>query len=597
MFTTRPEIRGTFGVVTSTHWLASMAGWSMLERGGNAFDAAVATGFALQVVEPHQNGLGGDLPVILYNAAKGKVEVICGQGVSPAAATIDRFGALGVNTIPGNGLLAACVPGAFAGWLLLLRDHGTLALADVMAPAIGYARDGYAVVPALNETITQMAGTFTADWPTSAATYLVGNDAPAVGSLHANPTLAATYERLVQEAEAKSGSREDKIEAARSAYYEGFVAAAIDKFCRETEWPDGTGNSNGGLLTGHDMAAWRATAEAPVTYDYHGLTVCKPGPWSQAPVLLQQLALLQGFPLAEMDPLGPDFVHTQVEAAKLALADREAWYGDPNTTDVPMAALLSDTYNDDRRTLMTSTASLELRPGAPAGRPPVLPDIATDSPLLHDGSLPVGSGEPNANLADPGDTVHLDAADRFGNMVSCMPSGGWLQSSPIIPSLGFCLGTRLQMFWLQRGLASSLAPGARPRTTLSPSLALRDGAAVLAFGTPGGDQQDQWALTTFLRHIHHGYDLQAACDAPTYHTDHAPSSFYPRGAFPGVLNVEGRLPAATVAELKRRGHRIQVVGDWTLGRMTAVARDQIDGRMILKAAAHPRFQQAYAIGR
>lgn len=597
MFTTRPEIRGTFGVVTSTHWLASMAGWAMLERGGNAFDAAVATGFALQVVEPHQNGLGGDLPVVLYSAAKRKVEVVCGQGVSPAAATIERYGDLGVERIPGNGLLAPCVPGAFGGWLLLLRDYGTLPLADVMAPTIGYARDGYAVVPALNETIAQMAGTFVDAWPTSADTYLVRGGAPAIGSLHANPTLAATYERLVREAEGKTGSREDRIEAARLAYYEGFVAEEVDRFCRTTAWPDGTGNRNGGLLTGDDMARWRATVEEPVTYDYHGYTVCKPGPWSQAPVLLQQLALLKDFPLAEMDPLGADFVHTQVEAAKLALADREAWYGDPDVVDVPLAALLDDAYNDDRRRLISSSASLELRPGAPDGRSPRLPSFSTAAPLLHDGTLPAGSGEPNANLADPGDTVHLDAADRFGNMVSCMPSGGWLQSSPVIPALGFCLGTRMQMFWLEDGLASSLRPGVRPRTTLSPSLALRDGEPAIAFGSPGGDQQDQWALTTFLRHVHHGYDLQAACDAPAYHTDHAPSSFYPRGAFLGALQVEGRLPAATIEALKRRGHRVQVAGDWTLGRMTAVARVRIDGQTVLKAAAHPRFQQAYALGR
>ena len=263
----------------------------------------------------------------------------------------------------------------------------------------------------------------------------------------------------------------------------------------------------------------------------------------------------------------------------------------------PLAALLGDAYNDDRRRLISSSASLELRPGAPDGRSPRLPTFFTEAPLLHDGTLPAGSGEPNANLADPGDTVHLDAADRFGNMVSCMPSGGWLQSSPVIPTLGFCLGSRMQMFWLQDGLASSLRPGVRPRTTLSPTLALRDGEPAIAFGTPGGDQQDQWALTTFLHHVHHGYDLQAACDAPTYHTDHAPSSFYPRGAFLGALQVEGRLPAATIEELKQRGHLVQVTGDWALGRMTAVARTRIDGQTVLKAAAHPRFQQAYALGR
>ena len=231
-FTTRPEIQGTFGVVTSTHWLATAAGMATLERGGNAFDAAVAAGFALQVVEPHLNGPGGDLPIILYSARRDAVEVICGQGVAPQAATVAAYRQLGLDLVPGNGLLAAVVPGAFDGWLRLLRDYGTLPLRDVLAPALGFARGGYPVVPMISAAIERVRDLFASEWPTSAAVYLPGGDAPAPGSLFRNPALADTYERILDEAESAGGDREAQIEAARRAWYRGFVAEAIDRFCR-----------------------------------------------------------------------------------------------------------------------------------------------------------------------------------------------------------------------------------------------------------------------------------------------------------------------------------------------------------------------------
>ena len=364
MFTTRPEIRGTHGMVASTHYLATMAGWRMFEIGGNAFDAAVATGLALQIVHPYQNGPGGDLPIVLHDARSGKVEVICGQGVAPAAATIDAYRALGLDLVPGTGLLAPCVPGAFGAWMLMLRDYGRLPLRDVIEPAIAYAQNGYAVVPMMNTIIDGVASMFRDAWPTSAETWLVGGEAPAVGSMHRTPAIGATYQRLLDEAEAAGGDRDDTIEAARRVFYEGFVAEEIDAFCRNTVWLDSSGEAHGGLLTGDDMANWRATVEEPATYDYAGYTVCKPGVWSQGPVFLQQLALLKGFDIASMDPLGPDFMHTQVECAKLALADREAWYGDPAVNDVPLATLLSDAYNDARRAMVGDAASLEFQPGA-----------------------------------------------------------------------------------------------------------------------------------------------------------------------------------------------------------------------------------------
>nr|WP_317135553.1 gamma-glutamyltransferase family protein [Nonomuraea phyllanthi] len=598
MFTTRPELKGDFGMVASTHWLASATGMGVLERGGNAFDAAVAAGFVLQVAEPHLNGPGGEVPILLWSEADQKVSTVCGQGVAPAAATIERFTELGLDIVPGTGLLAATVPGAFGGWMLMLERWGTWSLADVLAPAIHYAEHGVPVLERVSATIEAVRELFTEDWPTSAATWLPGGNVPDAGSKFANPVLAATYRRVVAEAEAASSTREGQLAAARKAWYEGFVAEAIAEFCARTAWRDSSGEAHGGLLTGDDLARWSASVEEPLALDYHGHTVYKTGPWGQGPVFLQQLALLRGFDLDAMGYLSADYVHTVTEAAKLAFADREAWYGD---TDVPISDLLGEGYNAERRTLVGPEASLELRPGAPGGRPPRLPDFpepgtTSDAPGISGARrAPQGVGEPTVARDGrvKGDTCHLDVVDRHGNMVSATPSGGWLQSSPTIPELGFCLGTRAQMFWLQEGLAASLRPGTRPRTTLSPSFALRDGQPWLAFGTPGGDQQDQWSLNFFLAVVHGRLNLQEAIDAPMFHSEHFPSSFFPRGSRPGVLHAEDRIDAGVLAELRRRGHEVETQDPWSLGRLSAVARDGA----FLKAAANPRGAQGYAVGR
>jgi gamma-glutamyltranspeptidase / glutathione hydrolase len=549
-------------MVASTHWLASAAGMAVLERGGNAFDAAVAAGFTLQVVEPHLNGPGGDLPALLYDARAHEVVVLCGQGPAPQAATIEAFRDRGVDLIPGTGLLPAVVPGAFGGWLLMLERYGTWRLADVLEFAIGYAEHGFPVVPAITRTIGQVEEIFRTEWPSSAAVFL---PAPEPGSLFKSPGVAATYKRLVEEA--AGGTREQEIERARDLWYRGFVAAAVDEFVR----------AHDGFLTADDMAAWEATLEQPLSLDYRGHTVFKTGPWGQGPVFLQQLALLEGYDLADADRA--EFVHTVVECAKLAFADREAWYGDPDFVDVPIERLLSTEYADERRALVTESASPELRPGLDGARLP--------SPVTA--ALAAGAGEPTR----AGDTCHVDVADRHGNLVSATPSGGWLWSSPVVPEIGFPLGTRAQMFWLEEGLPNSLEPGKRPRTTLSPSLAFRGGDPYVAFGTPGGDQQDQWSLLFLLHHVDLGLDLQAAIDEPAFHTNHFPSSFYPRDQHPLEIEVEGRFDEAVIAELRERGHEVEVTADWSLGRVSAVARE--DG--LLKAAANPRGMQGYAVGR
>jgi gamma-glutamyltranspeptidase / glutathione hydrolase len=554
-FTTRPELRGRFGMVASTHWLASAAGMAVLERGGNAFDAAAAAGFTLQVVEPHANGPGGEVPAVCYSVERGEPIVLCGQGVAPAAATIERYRELGHVLIPGTGVLAACVPGAFGGWLLLLKEFGSWRLGDVLSFAIDYAEHGFPVVDGLRVAIERQAELL-ATWPGSRELYL---PLPPAGSQLRNPKLAATYRRIVDEA--RGGARTDEIERARALFYEGFIADELHRFCE----------AEGGLLTRDDLAGWRATLEPVTSFDFRGVTVCKTGPWGSGPVALQQLALLEGFDLGAIPE--EEFVHVVIECAKLAFADRDALYGDG---DVPLQTLLSARYNDRRRALVTESASGEYEPGL--GR----------LPTLVEADAMAGAGEPTR-----GDTVHLDVVDRWGNMISATPSGGWLQSSPVVPALGWPLGTRAQMFWLEEGLPSSLRPGARPRTTLSPGLALRDGKPWLAWGTPGGDHQEQWALHVFLRHLERGVNLQEAIDAPEFGTDHLIASFYPRGFRRRSLELEDRFSPTVIAGLRERGHEVTVAPDWSLGRVTAVQK--LDGD--LHAAANPRGMQGYAIGR
>jgi gamma-glutamyltranspeptidase/glutathione hydrolase len=576
---TRPELRGSFGMVASTHWLASGAGMSVLELGGNAFDAAVAAGFVLQIVEPHLNGPGGDLPVILWSARDGRASVVCGQGVSPAAATLDAFGDLGLGLVPGTGLLAATVPGAFGAWTTMLERWGTWELDAVLAYALHYAETGFPVLPAIARTIASVAELFSEHWTTSAQTWLEGARAPAVGSWRRSPVVARTYRRVL--AEAVGDTREARIASARRYWYEGSIAERIGEFCR-TSWRDTSGREHAGLLTAQDLAGWAAGIEEPVRVDYAGrYEVLKTGAWGQGPVFGQSLRLVEALGLAEQEPRSADWIHTVVESMKLAFADREAWYGDD--PHVPLETLLSRDYAGDRARLVGPAASLELRPGSPDGR---RARLATRPG--GESSRP-GVGEPTVR----GDTCHVDVADRWGNLVSATPSGGWLQSSPVMPELGFPLGTRAQMFELEAGLANSLRPGVRPRTTLSPSLALRDGEPWLAFGTPGGDQQDQWQLVFFLDLVQSGCGLQEAIDAPMFHTTHFPSSFYPREAHPGQLLVEDRMDPGVLASLRERGHDVVLPGAWSLGRLSAVRREA----GVLSAGANPRGEQGYAAGR
>ncbi|RYY68064.1 MAG: gamma-glutamyltransferase family protein, partial [Comamonadaceae bacterium] len=346
----------------------------VLERGGNAFDAAVAGGFVLQVVEPHLNGPGGEAPLMLWSEREQRLRVVCGQGPAPALATPEFFRQQGLSMVPGIGLQPATVPGAFGAWLAMLRDYGTWSLADVLAPAIGYARDGFPLLPRTVQAIYAVQELFRREWAGSAAAWLPGGQVPRPGAIFTLPGVAATYTRIVEES-ARAGDRRSQIEAALDLWYRGFVAREIDSFYTHEALRDTSGRRTTGLLRYDDLARWQPTYEEPLLLDYGRYTVAKCGVWSQGPVFLQQLAMLRHAQLERHAPDSPDFVHRVVEASKLALADRLAWYGDPGFTDVPLADLLSDAYGAERWARVGSRAATELDFGRPGGRAPRLPDL------------------------------------------------------------------------------------------------------------------------------------------------------------------------------------------------------------------------------
>ena len=570
-FITRPLVMGTNGVVSSGHYLASVIGLRILEEGGNAIDAGVAMGFALAVLEPNNYTLGGEAPILIYSAEERRVYAINGQGTAPKAATIDWFKSRGINIIPGDGFLPATVPAAFDSWITALSRFGTMSLAEVLAPAIELAERGFPVYPYLHESLKMHSRRFLEEWPTTAEVFMPNGEIPKVGELLIQEDLAETLRGAV-EAERKNlrKGRKKALQAARDYFYKGEVARKIVDFIHKTEVLDASGMHNKGLLTLEDFASYKTKIEEPVTTNYRGYQVYKCGPWTQGPVFLQQLNILEGFDLRSMGHNSPDYIHTVVEAAKLAFADREKYYGDPDFVHVPLDILLSKEYAAERRKLIDpEKASLELRAGD-----------------VHPSSI--------ERMKADFDTTHLDAIDRYGNMISATPSGGWIQSSPLIEGVGFPLGTRGQMFHLDPKHPEALAPGKRPSATLTPSLVMKDGKPFMVFGTPGGDRQDQWTLQFFLNYVDFEMNLQEAIDAPTFHSLHFPSSFYPHDAHPGVLAVEDRIPEDVREELARRGHKIQVDDGWSHGRVTAVMIDHEEE--VIVGAASPRYGIAYAVG-
>ena len=577
----RPNFRARSHAVAAGHYLAAMAGHDVLRDGGNAIDAAAAVAFCLAVLEPHQNGLGGECPMVVH--FQGRTMAVSGQGTSPRGLTLDWFREQGISLIPGDGLLPATVPAHVGTWLVMLRDFGTMPLARVLEPAIDLAGTGFAAYPRLCEAIAGARDRFLNEWRSSAETFLRNGAAPEPGDRVQYPAIAETLRRLRNQA-ARKINRADGVQAAFDWFYKGPAAAAIQDFCASTRSRDATGRDNKGFLTVEDIGRWKPKREDPLSLQYRGVTVHKCGPWSQGPVFLQQLAILSGFDLAAMEQGSVEYLHLLIEAARLAFADREAYYGDPDFDRVPMAKLLSESYNAARRAMIdTHKAAEGLRPGDLSEHVP-LPDVST--------ALPPGAA---ADIADAhtADTTHLDVVDRHGNCVSATPSGGWLMTSPVIPDLGFPLGTRGQMFYLDPARANCYAPGKRPRTTLSPSLATRDGRPWLVFGTPGGDGQDQWTLQLFLNIVEFGMTAAEAVEAPTVTVQSFPGSFYPRSCTPGLVACESRIPIKTMTALQEMGHEIEVDPAFAHGK-PSVIRLLEDGS--LEAAITSRAEIGYVTG-
>jgi len=575
-FTTRPVIAATRGVVAAGHYLAATAGLRMLHLGGNAIDAGVAMGFCSAVLEPQLDGVGGESPILIYEANTRRVVVINGQGVAPRLASIDWFRSRGMRLIPGDGLLAATVPSQVDSWITALAQFGSLPLEAVLMPAVEFARDGFPVSHGLRGCVEACATRYREQWPGSSAIYLPDDRVPEWGRILRNPDWADTFQTLIDtEREHANLGRIKALEKARDVFYCGAIAERIAEFCRDTKVLDATNEQHAGLLSYEDLAAYHARVEPPITVDYRGLDVHKCGPWSQGPVFCQQLRLLEGFDLSAMGHNHPAYIHTWIECAKLAFADREFYYGDPDFVSVPLERLLSREYAEQRRDQIDlHDASTSLRPGDAAPRPMKL--------VLGD------------ERSYAGDTTHVCAIDAQGNMMAATPSGGWIPSSPVIPGLGFPLGTRGQMFSLDPEHPNALQGGKRPRTTLTPTLVTHRGRPCMVFGTPGGDQQDQWTLQFFLNMLHFDMNVQAALDAPTFHTEHFPSSFYPRAQHPGRLVIEEAVPLETRVELARRGHDVRTVPAWSHGRVLGICTDIERG--LIMGGASPRAETGYALG-
>jgi gamma-glutamyltranspeptidase/glutathione hydrolase len=521
------------------------------------------------------------------------------MGWSPQAFTIEWCREHGIDLIPGDGYLPACVPSVMDTWALAVARWGTLSFSDILAPTIDLAENGFPLYDGLHLSLKNNRGKFTGLYPTTGQVYLPSGRLPKPGELVRNPDYAAMMRSMcAAEDAARSKGRVAGIEAARDVFYKGEIAHRIVEFIRTHPVRDASGAAHAGLLSYDDMAEWSAQVIEPVSVRYRGLDVFKCGPWTQGPVFLQQLTLLEGFDLAGLGHNSPDYLHVLIECAKLAFADREAYYGDPEFDDVPMDLLLSREYAAQRREEIGDVASAELRPGDLGSGPPTHAtfDVAADNRR----ALEMSDLYNKSDIFRPyrikhghvGDTTHLDAVDREGNMVAATPSGGWWGTSPVIEGLGFPLGTRGQMFYLNPARPNALEPHKRPRATLTPTLVLKDDRPHMVFGTPGGDAQDQWTLQFFLNVVDFGMNWQEALDAPTVHSTHFPSSFYPRDAYPAGLRAEDRIPAGTLAALRERGHVVEVSPGWSHGKCMGI---RINAFGTIEAGTSPRGEIGYAI--
>ena len=595
-FTTRPVIMGTHGVVTSGHHLATAAGFRIMEQGGNAIDAAAAMCFCLNLLEPLSNGIGGEVPTLIYSAREDKTVAISGMGWSPKQLTIEWCRDNNIDLIPGDGYIPACVPAPVDTWATAVARYGNLSFSQVLEPAIRLAEDGFPIYEGLHESLASTFDRFNERYPTTAEVYYPNGRVPEIGEVWRNPDFATALKTMCKAEDRTRGKgRIAGIEAARDAFYKGPIAERIVEFISTNPVEDASGSAHTGLLSYDDIAEWHATVEEPISYTYKGLDVHKCSSWTQGPVFLQQLALLEGLDLKSMGHNSAEYLHANIEAAKLAFADREAYYGDPLFDEVPFDVLLSEAYNDGRRGLIGDRASMEMRAGDAGNGVPAYAaaNVAEDNRRAL-GVTATAVQDLGLGHAHVGDTTHLDAVDIEGNMVAATPSGGWISTSPVIKGLGFPIGTRGQMFYLNAGRPNALAGRKRPRATLTPSLVTRDGEPYMVFGTPGGDTQDQIMLQFFLNYVEFGMNIQEALDAPTVFSRHFPSSFYPREAYPGHLTAEERIPAGVVSELERRGHIVDRVEAWTPGKPMAIRLDRERG--VIAGGVAPKGNIGYGFG-
>lgn len=556
-----PPVRGTREMVGAANNFEVEAGFRLLTQGGNAVDAGVAATLAASVTEQARFGIGGEMPLIIQMANR-KPTIISGVGTAPQKATVDFYRtrqaepwetSRDMPPIPGQGMKSAILPGVFDGLLLALRKYGTKSFAEVIAPAIEYA-DGFPVGEEFVSFISRNQRILNL-WPSSSSFFMPEGRPPFVAELYRLPALAKTLRELAAVEKKTRGNRDKKLQAVRDHFYKGDLARRLAEYSE----------ANGGLISRQDLSGFKAEEDQPVCGTYRGYEVCKPGFWTQGPVMIQALNILEGYDLKAMGHNTPAYLHTVVEAVKLAFADRDRYYGDPKFSKIPADTLLSKEYAAERRKQIDpDRASMDHRPGS---FQPALPPPSTTSAAS------------NAQ-----DTTCVNVVDRWGNVFSATPSGAWLPSV-IAGDTGVPYSTRLQSFVMTPGHANQLAPGKRPRVTLSPTLILKDGKPFLAMSTPGGDNQDQAMLQTLLNIIDFGMGPQEAAEAPRFQSEHFYSSFANHEFVPGKLNLEGRIPKTVVDNLAIKGHRIQVSGDWSNGSAPTVIKI---ANGVLDGGADPR---------
>ena len=574
----RPMIQGTNGVVVSSHPSASMAGLDILRRGGNAIDAGVAVGLALNVVHVDDCGFLGVAPTIMYLADRKEVTTIDGLGVWPKAASVEYFQRNHQGQLPG-GILRALTPGTADAWFTALARYGTRSFEEVVGPAIALAEQGF---PMYRYLVDRLRDTFDLynHWPSSADIFLPGGRSPQVGEMFFQKDEAATLRQIVAVEEAhRAQGREAALMAARDFVYKGELAEKIVSFYQ----------SQGGLLTMDDLADYRVRIEPPVMVNYHGYDVYTCGPWSQGPVFPQALKILEGFDLRAMGYNSATYIHTVTQALNLAFADREQYIGDPAFVDVPIDALLSEGYLRERRALIDPDRAWPAMP--PAGDPRKCRATLEGAPqsAWEAVSAMRTVGEQSAG------TSYFGVIDKDGNIFSCTPSEGMKSGGPIIPGTGLFLSLRGSQSRVQEDHPASIAPGKRPRLTPAPALVLRDGQPVIALGAHGGDHIPQGQLQLLLNVVEFGLDPQEAVEAPRFYSYSFPSSASPPAYEPGVMRAEGRIPQEVIDALRQRGHTVEQYPDWWEGSALygVITRDPRTG--VLQGGADPR-SEAYAVG-